>query len=646
MSDVVTPESWLALTTRLLLSEGLHPRGVPVSWGLKSLQGLAQELDTSLEDLIQEGLSQNPQGKLCQQIREALLDTRSSFFIPYSTYRYLRCSVLPSLTVDHSKDHTLRFWCASCGPGQEVYSIAIMLDVAMPELQDWDIQIIGTDVSRQAIAQAKAGKYSSQEVQQGLPEKLRHKYFEQSSDGFWSVNKAIQKRTTFQVQNVLRATEMPYDFDIIFFRRTLGQLDPRVRGMAIESLMKQAKPSTLLVTGTRELLPSNSFNLTEREPNSGYWEIPPEAQSRMKMNTLDDGEVLNSKCPLTEIDIKRLKKLLLESELFENIPGPLLDSICAKFELHEVKVGDTLIQQGKKNEAFFIVYEGSLPVVYNRGILRKTLELGQLFPGAIFGEMSLLLNQPANATIRADEEAFVFVGSAGLFKFLQDKDSAFREFVQTLQENRQAENTVTIETSGNSRAVDSYQPGDDGFELGLSLESLSDELIEAAPVSSVLMRRLKLRGGSQLRPTDEDFVRLNSIVRSTRLFHGLEVGKIDAIMRQIQLWRFEERSRIVKQNESGLGLFFIDRGSLQIEINRKLFKPGQAIQKIGSGSFFGELSILSGLPTCADVVSETPTRIYVMSKKLYMLLSTLNWDFRDAISAVAKSRSTENQSIV
>ena len=149
-----------------------------------------------------------------------------------------------------------------------------------------------------------------------------------------------------------------------------------------------------------------------------------------------------------------------------------------------------------------------------------------------------------------------------------------------------------------------------------------------------------------MKPNDEDFVRLNSMVRSTRLFHGLEVGKIDAIMRQIQLWRFEEGSRIVKQNESGLGLFFIDRGQLQIEINRKLFKPGEAVQTIGSEDFFGELSILSGLPTCADVVSHTPARIYVMSKKLYMLLSTLNWDFRDAISAVAKSRSEENRSIV
>ena len=294
---------------------------------------------------------------------------------------------------------------------------------------------------------------------------------------------------------------------------------------------------------------------------------------------------------------------------------------------------------------FFIVYEGSLPVTFNPGILRKPIELGQLFPGAIFGEMSLLLNQPANATIRADEEAFVFVGSAGLFQFLQQKDANFRNYVEALRDNRQEENIATLEEVGNKRAVDAYRSGQDNFE-GLTLATLSDKAIEAAPVSATLMRRLKFRGGTQLTATDEDFVRLNNMVRSTRLFHGLEVGKIDAIMRQIQLWRFEEGERIIKQNESGLGLFFIDRGQLNIEINRKMFRAGEAIQQIGPTDLFGELSILSGLPTCADVVSATPVRVYVMSKKLYMLISTLNWDFRAAVSTVARSRTQENISVV
>ncbi len=619
--------------------------GVPVSWGLTQLQGLAEKYEVPLEDFVQDVLKADVKEEIYQQTYLALLDTRSSFFSPYSTYRFLRTKILPNLTLDLSKERKLRIWCASCGPGQEVYSLAIMLDVTMPELKNWDIQIIGTDLSPKAIQQATSGKYSHLEIHQGMPDKLRSEYFELTDDDHWQIKKSVKKRTQFKVQNVLRESSFKDKMDIIFFRRTLGQLDPRVRSMAIERLMAQAKPSALLVTGTRELLPSNSYELTEREENTGYWEIPASTQIKMQHKESEAGDLNSSRREVSDTDIKKLKELLSASDLFEDLPDPLLDSICAKFELHEIKVGDTLIQQGKRNNAFFIVYEGSLPVSFNPGILKRSIELGQLFPGAIFGEMSLLLNQPANATIRADEEAYVFVGSASLFQFLQQKDASFRDYVQTLRDHRQAENLTTIEESGSKRAVDAYCSGQENFE-DLTFSSLREDLIAAAPVTATLMRRLKFRGGSQLTPSDEDFVRLNNMVRATRLFHGLEVGKIDAIMKQIQLWRFEENARIVKQDESGLGLFFIDRGQLGIEINRKMFRGGEAIQEIGPGSIFGELSILSGLPTCADVVSRTPTRIYVMSKKLYMLISTLNWDFRAAISTVARSRTQENISVV
>ena len=52
-----------------------------------------------------------------------------------------------------------------------------MLHVGMPELNQWDIQILGTDISNEAIQKAHSGKYNQQEIQQGLPEKLRAEYF-------------------------------------------------------------------------------------------------------------------------------------------------------------------------------------------------------------------------------------------------------------------------------------------------------------------------------------------------------------------------------------------------------------------------------------------------------------------------------------
>ena len=111
MPNEISRESWLALTTRLLTSEGLHSMGVPVSWGLTQLQGLAEKYEVPLEDFVQDVLKADVKEEIYQQTYLALLDTRSSFFSPYSTYRFLRTKILPNLTLDLSKERKLRIWC-------------------------------------------------------------------------------------------------------------------------------------------------------------------------------------------------------------------------------------------------------------------------------------------------------------------------------------------------------------------------------------------------------------------------------------------------------------------------------------------------------------------------------------------------------
>ena len=63
----------------------------------------------------------------------------------------------------------------------------------MPELKDWDVQIIGTDLSGNAIQKASMGKYSQEDIQRGLPEKLRDQYFELTDDEHWQIKKLIFK---------------------------------------------------------------------------------------------------------------------------------------------------------------------------------------------------------------------------------------------------------------------------------------------------------------------------------------------------------------------------------------------------------------------------------------------------------------------
>lgn len=642
MSDSITPEAWTLLVGKLLSPMGLYFPSGHVDWGLQQLNILSKSLDISPTELVEHALTQPAEDKLCQRVCDSLLDNRSSFFSPYATYRFLSNTVIPDLALELSQARKMRIWCVGCAGGQEVYSLAIMLEVALPELKNWDIEILGTDVCGNAIRQANAGAFSENETALGLPPTLREHYFESNDSGGWVARKLLRRRIRFRQCNVLESQDHVGQVDLVFFRRVLGQLDPRVRQLALATIMRHAKPSTVLVLGPQELPPTNGFGLVEIEEGSTCWEISPQVQADMLVEA-SPKETRASEREVSEDDLEALKDLLSNSDLFQDLPPPLFDSICRKFELHEVQPGETVIRQGRRHHAFFVVFEGSLPVTFNRGFLRKPIDLGHLFPGAIFGEMSLLLNKPASATITADEPTSIFAGSGGLFTFLQERDKGFRDYVRELHQSRDDANVDTIAATGIRRAADAYGPGGHQFDADLCDGSLTKEAIDDTGIHPSLTRRLKLRGGTRLVPNDDDVARLAAMVREYRLFHGLEVGKIDAIVDQLQLWRFEQGARIVKENESGLGLYFLDRGTVQIEINRKMFKAGEAIQHLGPGACFGELSLFYGTPTTADVVTEGVTRIFVMGKRLYQLIATLNWDFREAISEIVRSRTDDNK---
>ena len=74
---------------------------------------------------------------------------------------------------------SLHFWCAACSTGQEPYSLAILLREHFPELAGWKVALLASDLSRDALAQAREGRFKQIEVNRGLPAALLVKYFEQ-----------------------------------------------------------------------------------------------------------------------------------------------------------------------------------------------------------------------------------------------------------------------------------------------------------------------------------------------------------------------------------------------------------------------------------------------------------------------------------
>lgn len=591
------------------------------------------------EEFVSEVVSQDKDSVLGRAVYEGLLQKRTQFFQFLPTFRFLSTSVLPQLALVNMEKKTLRIWCVGCSTGQEVYSLAMLLELEDQLFADWDIVILGTDLSFQAIERAKLGVYSAAEIAEGVPDNLRERFFEPHGDSF-SVSPALRKRAVFRTMNALRPSPALGVMDLIFVRNVMPMVAHGLRPLLMSYLACHTLPHTVFVTGAYEVPPANPLNLSEIAPGARCWEpCATHFEGWAESDELQEkkGKAPSSQAVPTESELDRLASMLKKSGLFGNVPLVLLRTLCTKLELHGFAVGATLLRQGRVSQAFYILFEGSLPVRCGGGFFRKDISLGRLEVGDIFGETSLLLGQPCNATVKADEDVRAFVGSHELFEFLMNRHESFRQYIHELCHFRMEQNEETVFQSKNRKSDDIYTPGEDG-ECDFSIDELTPEVIERAKVESALMTRLKTRGGTPEATTVQDFVRLSGLVRDLGPFQGLQVTHIEKVAAQIQLWSFPEESRILKQNERGMGLFVVDRGQLVVEHNRTMLQPGLELGQIRAGDVFGEMSLVSFAPTTADVVSTTPVRIYVIGRKLYYLLAAVNPEFATGVKQICAAR--------
>ncbi len=85
----------------------------------------------------------------------------SYFFRIPEQIQFLQHTWLPNLIAKRRAEGnlTLRIWSAGCAAGEEIYTVAILLHEALPDIDRWRITLLGTDLNPEAVARASAGQY-------------------------------------------------------------------------------------------------------------------------------------------------------------------------------------------------------------------------------------------------------------------------------------------------------------------------------------------------------------------------------------------------------------------------------------------------------------------------------------------------------
>jgi CRP-like cAMP-binding protein len=130
---------------------------------------------------------------------------------------------------------------------------------------------------------------------------------------------------------------------------------------------------------------------------------------------------------------------LQTSELFRRFSREEKRSLVARFRLRELGPDQIVVREGQRAEGLFLVLVGRLEVAQT-----DTRVLGELGPGDVFGEMSLLGSTETIATVRTSSRAWVLFLPAAEFHALVEEHPAMRDHLADIAAKRHAQNRGAV----------------------------------------------------------------------------------------------------------------------------------------------------------------------------------------------------------
>ena len=189
-----------------------------------------------------------------------LTNTDSYFFRDVGQFEVLKKHILPEI-INRTQNHkTIRICSAGCSSGEEPYSLAILIQEIIPDLQQWNIMIFGLDINPAALQKAKAGIYTSWSFRRPNIE-IMQKYFLEIQNQYF-LRRQIKQMVKFACLNLVKdpLPQTNYqlaDIDLIICRNVFIYFDDVAVTKVLNKFHNTLKPLGYLMTGHNELFNQN-----------------------------------------------------------------------------------------------------------------------------------------------------------------------------------------------------------------------------------------------------------------------------------------------------------------------------------------------------------------------------------------------------
>ena len=237
---------------------------------------------------------------------EQLTTKETYFFRIPEQFQALKETVLPRLEDELSDAHAsvggngngsfgkipLRIWCAGCSTGPEPYSVAMTVFSTLRYPKAWQVEILATDLSLEALAAAARGCYAKDALERN-PREYHQRYLTEMLNGI-AIAKPLVDAIDFAPLNLCdliaaggaavplagldggnQRLDLRARFDIVFCRNVMIYFDfPAQQGL-VNRLFECLKPGGYLFTGDAELLHIYSHRFeTVRSKDAYFYRKP------------------------------------------------------------------------------------------------------------------------------------------------------------------------------------------------------------------------------------------------------------------------------------------------------------------------------------------------------------------------------------
>ncbi|CAM2009908.1 CheR family methyltransferase [Acanthopleuribacter pedis] len=190
-----------------------------------------------------------------QEIVNLMTTDESYFFRDNSPFELLYHKLLPSL-FDQRRGQTrplIRIWSAAASNGQEAYSIAMVCRELLGEVNHYQIEILGTDISTKCLYRAHLARYSKFELSRGMTFDRLNRHFNKTDDGY-EVKESLRKMVSFRQANLHESLTQFGMFDIIFCRNVAVYFSAEDRKRLFDRLAERCVFGGYLIIGSTENL--------------------------------------------------------------------------------------------------------------------------------------------------------------------------------------------------------------------------------------------------------------------------------------------------------------------------------------------------------------------------------------------------------